>query len=145
MWISGIWVESYEITLPHSTTEKMRQEFDAKHKEFYGYASLEDDVEAVNAKIRAVVTIPKAKRKSSGKIDVQGVMAPLRDQSREAWISGNYSNVPIYLREKLIPGQSGIGPAIIEGYDSTVIVNSDWSWKINEFEDIDLQWKNNVE
>ena len=133
--------QSYEITLPHSTPEKMRHGFDAKHKEFYGYSSLEDAVEAVNAKIRAVVTIPKAKRKSAGKIDIQGDTTPPSDQYREAWISGNYSSVPIFLREKLISGHSGLGPAIIEGYDSTIIVNSSWSWKINEFEDIDLQWK----
>ncbi len=134
--------QSYEITLSHSTPEEMRRGFDAKHKEFYGYASLEDEVEAVNAKIRAVVTIPKAKRKSMEEVKVLSTDTLPGDQAREAWISGKYSTVPGFVREKLSIGHSGEGPAIIEGYDSTVVINSNWSWKVNEFEDLDLGWQN---
>jgi N-methylhydantoinase A len=136
--------QSYEITLPHSNPEEMRRGFDKKHKEFYGYASLEDEVEAVNAKIRAVVTIPKAKRQSMGRVGLRSDLTPSTDQTRDAWISGKYSSCPVFVREKLVTGHRGTGPAIIEGYDSTIIINSGWTWKINEFEDVDLQRQENV-
>ena len=131
--------QSYEITLPHTTPEEMRRGFDRKHKEFYGYASLEDEVEVVNAKIRAVVTIPKAKRQSIEGTGFEAESNPPIDQTRDAWISGKYSSCPVFVREKLVTGHHGTGPAIIEGYDSTIVINSVWDWKINEFGDVDLK------
>lgn len=131
--------QSYEITIPHTDAATMRRNFDAKHKEFYGYASTDEEVEVVNAKVRAVVSIPKAERKVADSSNLLEKSIPKKDQERKAWISGNYSLVPIYSREKLILGDSGIGPCIIEEYDSTTIVNSNWSWNINEFRDIDIR------
>jgi N-methylhydantoinase A len=133
--------QSYEITLPRSSPEAMRKDFDAKHKEFYGYASLEDEVEAVNAKIRAVVSIPKAERVALTKPEVGGVTNPVSEKEREAWISGSYSTVPVFLRERLLTGSSGKGPCVIEAYDSTLVVNAHWYWKVNEFGDTDLTMK----
>lgn len=128
--------QSFEITLPYS--EKLRQDFDARHRELYGYKSPEDEVEAVNAKIRALVTIPKAERRRA---TTRTETSPRTDEARNAWISDKFSMVQVYSREKLFAGESGTGPAIIDGYDFTAVINSGWSWQINEFEDINLQRK----
>ncbi len=133
--------QSYEITIPHSASEAMRNAFHVKHKEFYGYASLEEEIEAVNAKVRAVISIPKAQRTAIGEEDPNTEKVPNSFESREAWISGRDHTVPVFLREKLITGNATGGPCIIEGYDSTVIVNARWTWKINQFGDIDLRFK----
>ena len=128
--------QSYEINLPHQPPDSLGNLFDAKHKELYGYSSPEANVEVVNAKIKAVVPVPKIERKREEIIErsVPGEM-----ENREAWVSGKDSFVPVYVREKLSPGNNGVGPAIVEEYDSTTVINSNWSWMIDEYRNIRLE------
>jgi N-methylhydantoinase A len=52
---------------------------------------------------------------------------------REAWIKDVFTKIPIFSREKLKLGTYGEGPAIIEEYDSTLVVNPGWKWKICDY------------
>src|SRR5207237_6424114 len=52
--------QAYEITLPYKKNTNLERLFGREHKHLYGYSS-KDAVEAVNARIRAVIPIPKAK------------------------------------------------------------------------------------
>ena len=51
----------------------------------------------------------------------------------EARIKEVFTKSPIFSREKLEPGTYGEGPAIIEEYDSTLVVNPGWKWKIYDY------------
>ena len=125
--------QSYEINLPHQPPDSLRNLFDAKHKELYGYSSPEANVEVVNAKIKAVVPVPKIERKRE---EIITSREPREMGNREAWVSGKNSLVPAYVREELSPGNNGVGPAIVEEYDSTTVINSSWSWMIDEYRNI---------
>jgi N-methylhydantoinase A len=129
--------QSYEINLPYRPAEDLRKRFDTKHNELYGYFSAENRVEAVNAKVRAIVEVPKIQRRSA-EISADGDKTPKQFKTRPAWISGKESTVKIFLREELSSG-SGDGPCIIEEYDSTTVVNSGWSWKVDRFLNIQLE------
>lgn len=132
--------QSYELTVSNSTPEKMRKAFDSKHKEYYGYMS-EDEVEVVNAKLRAIVSIPKAQRGKISSRSFRTEIIPKVNRRRYVWISETYSSVPVYLHDELEPGNCGEGPTIIEDYDSTMIINSNWSWRMDEFGDLDLRFE----
>jgi N-methylhydantoinase A len=123
--------QSFELTLPYMERNKLRKSFDKKHESIYGYSS-KDPLEVVNAKVRAVVSIPKIVRR---KLDSRE-SGPKTSSFRTAWISGAYGKVPVYVRENLSLGNRETGPCIIEEYDSTTIVNGTWLWRIDEFENI---------
>jgi N-methylhydantoinase A len=129
--------QSYEINVPYrSSPRALRTLFDAKHWELYGYSSTEEEVEAVNAKIRATIQVPKVKRKEIASKRSSPGVALL--ETRDAWISGRKVKTPVFTREKLLPGSGGEGHGIIEEYDSTTVVNSGWTWFVDGYGNIQL-------
>ena len=49
-----------------------------------------------------------------------------------------FTQVPVFSREELQVSTCGEGPCIIEDYDFTLVVNSEWKWKVNDY-GIDLK------
>jgi len=108
--------------------------FGREHKKLYGYSSA-DEVESVNARIRALIMIPKARLL---KTRLQSGRQPSPIFSRRMSLLGSWQRVPVYNREDLVPGTRGKGPCIIEEYDSTTIVGRNWDWKMDPYHDLDL-------
>src|SRR2546422_1091122 len=126
--------QAYEITLPYKKNTNPARLLGREHKKLYGYSS-NDSVEAVNARIRANITIPKAKL---AKKQLQHVEPPAPTSSRRMSLLGSWQKVPVYNREKLFPGAGNKGPCIVEEYDSTTIIGKNWRWKIDRYQDLDL-------
>src|SRR3989441_989743 len=126
--------QAFEITLPYKKNTNPARLLGREHKKLYGYSS-NDSVEAVNARIRANITIPKAKL---AKKQLQHVEPPAPTSSRRMSLLGSWQKVPVYNREKLFPGAGNKGPCIIEEYDSTTIIGRNWRWKIDPYQDLDL-------
>lgn len=119
--------QSHELLLPFAGDDSMRGRFEARHAELYGY-SLPDRVEVVNIKVRALVRRPSVAPLSSGR--------PTRSEGtgkRSAWIGGGVVPARVYVREALVPEDSGRGPCIIEEYDSTLVVNPGWKWSAEAY------------
>jgi N-methylhydantoinase A len=127
--------QAYEITLPYKKNSDLVRLFGREHKKLYGYSST-DDVEAVNARIRAVIQIPKAKL---AKMRLQSAKPPSPISLRRMSLLGGWRRVPVYNREDMVPGARSKGPCIIEEYDSTTIVGSNWDWKIDHYRNLDLR------
>jgi len=126
--------QSYEITLPYKENTNLERLFGREHKNLYGYSS-KDAVEAVNARIRAIIPIPKAKLAKS---QLKSGKPPAPASSRKMSLLGSWRKVPVYDREKLFPGVRSRGPCIIEEYDSTTVIGKNWKWKIDPYQDLDL-------
>ena len=126
--------QAYEITLPYKKNTNLARLLGREHKKLYGYSS-NDSVEGVNARIRANITIPKAKL---AKKQLQHGEPPAPTSSRRMSLLGSWQKVPVYNREKLFPGAGNKGPCIIEEYDSTTIIGKNWRWKIDPYQDLDL-------
>jgi N-methylhydantoinase A len=126
--------QTYEITLPYKKNTNLARLFGREHKNLYGYSS-KDTVEAVNARIRAIIPIPKAKL---AKRQLKFEKPPAPASSRKMSLLGSWQKVPIYEREKLFPGVGSKGPCIIEEYDSTTVIGKNWKWKIDPYQDLDL-------
>jgi N-methylhydantoinase A len=125
--------QAYEITVPYRKNANLAKLFGREHKKLYGYSS-NDTVEAVNARIRAVIPTPKA-RLAKNKLQPS---KPLASSSRRVSLLGSWQKVPIYNRESLSPGVYSKGPCVVEEYDSTTLIGRDWTWKIDEYQGIDL-------
>ncbi|OWP57184.1 MAG: hypothetical protein B2I17_02070 [Thermoplasmatales archaeon B_DKE] len=126
--------QSYEIVLPYEPGKDLRKEFDLKHKELYGYSST-DQLEIINLRVHAVVKVDKV---SIPRFQAEeGTARP--DHYRNASFDGVFEEIPVYVREKLHPGDHGKGPSIIEEYDSTTKVNRNWSFRLDEYGNIRMK------
>ena len=128
-----------EVTVPLSgkqatgeTMEALVQEFHAQHQQLYGF-SLDQRVEIVTLRVTV-----------SG--DVGSVALPRRDgvsdspekailDRRQVYFDqGNgFVSCNIYSRDQLSPGASISGPAILEGMDSTVVINPGWTSLVDDY------------
>src|SRR5438552_2416603 len=127
--------QAYEITLPYKKNSNLARVLSREHKNLYGYSS-NDTIEAVNARIRAVIPIPKARL---AKKRLKSARPPTPTGSRKMSLLGSWQKVPVYDRENLLPGVASKGPCIIEEYDSTTIIGKHWRWKVDSYYDIDIR------
>jgi len=122
--------QSFELTIPYSESSDMKKLFAAKHKAAYGYSS-SDEVETVNVKLRAVVPTARIRNKAVKHEEV--AEAPASTTRREVWFGTGYETASIFRREETRLGSHGRGPAVIEEYDSTLVINPGWSWRLQEY------------
>ena len=87
-------------------------------------------MEIVNVRVKAVINTSGLFRRKTEDI-VEEVSIPT--EYREALIRGMVTHVPLYSREELKLGTIGEGPSIIEEYDSTLVVNPRWTWKVYDY------------
>lgn len=129
--------QAYEITLPYKKTTNLVRLFGREHRKLYGYSST-DSIEAVNARIRTVIPIPKAKLI---KTRLQSTRPPTPIAYRRMSLLGSWVKVPVYNREDLVTGVRSRDPCVIEEYDSTTLVGSNWNWKIDLYRNVDLTFR----
>ena len=121
--------QSFELRLPYEKSADMKSRFSEKHKEAYGYSS-NDEIEIVNVRVKAVIKASGLKMRRTKYSSDEGA-TPI--EYRDTWINGIPTKVPVYSREKLKPETFGKGPSIIEEYDSTLVVNPGWKWKVYKY------------
>ncbi|MBI3859645.1 MAG: hydantoinase/oxoprolinase family protein [Thaumarchaeota archaeon] len=119
--------QSHELLLPYSDDGSLKASFDSRHRELYGYSS-DDPLEVVN--IRSVALVSRAK---VSLLSSSSTRASVRPWRRPAWVVGTESAVRVYDREALVVGEKGVGPCVIEEYDSTLVVNPHWRWRIEDY------------
>jgi N-methylhydantoinase A len=132
--------QGYELTIPvldPLTKEeygKVMERFHSKHEAVYGYAVREENVELVNARLVAVGIVMKPKL-------MKQKLCP-REPSPEALLTTrnvffekykDFVSCPVYVREKLKPGNIISGPAVIEQYDATTVVYPNWKARVDGF------------
>lgn len=110
----------------------MLEEFHRRHSQLYGF-SLDQSVEIVTLRVTASgllgdVSMPVL---PSGAGDPADAVADRRrvyfDEVQD------FVSCPIYRRERLHPGATIGGPAILEGMDSTVVINPGWETRIDRY------------
>ena len=128
-----------ELTIPYGGTrldqrglEEMIEEFHRRHSQLYGF-SLDQSVEIVTLRVTASghlgdVAMPSLPAGGSDAADA--VIDRRRVYFEE---SGDFVECPIYRRERLGPGAGIVGPAILEGMDSTVVINPGWGSRIDRY------------
>jgi len=135
--------QGYELAIPMSTLAHAIEAFHEKHERTYGYASREDAVEIVAARLVAVGEVPKPELVCHGErsaSEAKRVVEPPPPSShrqvyftKKGWI-----DTPVYRREGLAQGATIEGPAIIEQYDSATLVAPSWTARVDELGNLNM-------
>jgi N-methylhydantoinase A len=129
--------QSYEITVdyPEGPIEGRIQHavkaFQSRHREIYGYSDEGEPVELVNLRLRAVGLIQKPELREIS--PVSGKPSPTEFRSVYFEGSGSWVETPVFDRDGLGAGSVFKGPAVVEQYDSTTVVYTGWSGKVDRF------------
>lgn len=131
--------QAYEIRSPLATGGDLAMRltaafsaFHAAHHDLYGYSYQgREQVELVNVGVTGLGLLarPRIPETANGGPDPA---AALRTQST-VWFPQGRGEVscPVYTRARLLPGNIIHGPAIVEQYDSTTVVNPGWDGRID--------------
>jgi len=127
--------QSYELMIPAprpiTDIEVLKTRFLEKHHEVYGYAVENEDIVLVNVRVTAIGVTRKPTLKEITEVSCS---KPEPYTYREVYFeSTGWTKTPIYRRELLRPGHVVEGPAIVEDYDSTVVINPGWICKVDKY------------
>jgi N-methylhydantoinase A len=100
--------------------DQIENRFHRRHEELYTYASRDQEVVFVNARVSAVGEV--SQRGQDVRPTPSAVACSPRAK-RQAWF-GAWRDVPVYALDDLRPGHTLEGPAIIEAETTTVVVNA---------------------
>ncbi len=114
----------FEVNVPLDAVEwdapglvrRVEEQFHRRHEDLYTYASREQEVVFVNARV-AATGAPAARAIFADREDMDGRPAAT---SRRAYFAG-WRDVPVYRLEELAPGRAYVGPGIFEAEATTVI------------------------
>lgn len=133
--------QSYELTIPvfkpltKGHFKEIVKEYHQKHKAVYGYERRQEPIEVVNVRLTAVGLVNKPKLIKEKKFVHKEPQKSAISTTRNVYFEKHdcFKNTPIYLREKLRSGDVFSGPAVIEQYDSTTVVNPGWAAEVDLF------------
>ena len=123
-----------------SLVDQIEDRFHRRHEELYTYASRDQEVVFVNARVAAIGQV--AARGEDVRPASSAVACTPR--TRPAFF-GKWREVPVYSFESLTPGQSFEGIAIIEAETTTIIVNEGDRVTVNSLGWLDIELANNRE
>jgi N-methylhydantoinase A len=101
-----------------SLVDQIEDRFHRRHEELYTYASRDQEVVFVNARVAAVGAVS---RRGQDERPAPSAAACAPRTTRQAFF-GAWREVPVYALEALQPGHAFDGPAIVEAETTTVIV-----------------------
>ena len=109
------WREDYEKWDP------LREAFNGRHHETFGYADHENDTEIVNVRLMSTGLVDKPTLTFQPE---QGNEAKL--ETRPVWFEGDWVDCPVFARAALPVGFTCLGPAILEEAGGTSVVPPGW-------------------
>ncbi len=121
--------QSFELEV-RNTTGDLRAAFHQAHRERYGYAQEESDVEIVSARLRSfglVTKLPVEKLSSRQR----GTTKPHDHVS--AFLGGRKTTLAVYRRDELGAGAKLQAPCIVTEYSATTLIPADPEARIDEF------------
>jgi N-methylhydantoinase A len=101
-----------------SIVDGIEDRFHRRHEELYTYASRDQEVVFVNARVAAIGEVSRRGEKEKS---APSAAACMPRATRQAFFGG-WREVPVFSLDDLQPGHAMIGPAIIEAETTTVIV-----------------------
>ena len=99
---------------------RIEELFHRRHEELYTYASPDQEVVFVNARVAAIGVIPQGANTSRN----EATMFTCTPLGKRKAFFGAWRDVPVYAADALMPGHTIEGPAIVEAETTTVVVDS---------------------
>jgi N-methylhydantoinase A len=125
--------QAYELTVPladgpvtSDSLAALAADFHDRHRRTYGHANPSETVQLVNLRLTALGRSPELVLRQHG-----GVSRPLRERS--VWFAETgFTACPVHWRDGLATGMSLTGPAIVEAFDTTIVVPPGWAARVDE-------------
>jgi len=122
--------QSYELTIPYSPDFcAIRKTFDAEHEERYGFEDPDAALEIVT--VRAIAQVRSASTAEQKATPFAGTPRPVRH--REIFFEDSWVETPIYDRTDLSDTVVVQGPAVIEQFDSTIVLTPTQDCRTDHF------------
>jgi N-methylhydantoinase A len=118
--------QSFELEV-RKTTGDLAAEFHRVHRERYGYAQEQSDIEIVSARLRSfgvVEKLPLSKTKS-GKTKPHGEVS--------MYLQGRKTSAALYRRAELLAGTKLQTPCVVTEYSATTLIDADCKARIDGF------------
>jgi N-methylhydantoinase A len=113
---------------------RVNEAFHRRHEELYTYASRDQEVVFVNARVAAIGAVPTVETRQAAR---SSAAAPSPTQ-RRAWF-GTWQDVPVFQADTLPIGTAITGPAILEAETTTVVINEGDRLTVNELGWLDIR------
>jgi N-methylhydantoinase A/oxoprolinase/acetone carboxylase beta subunit/N-methylhydantoinase B/oxoprolinase/acetone carboxylase alpha subunit len=128
--------QAYEINVPlengtENTIVAAIERFHAKHAQLYWWSDKHRGVQIVTLRIEAAIEVPKLPVVRSKKSGTETAGA-LKGRRHVCFLNADPISTPIYDRDKLQPGHVIAGPAIVESFDTTLVVNPGFQAEMND-------------
>jgi N-methylhydantoinase A len=117
-----------------SLVRDIEDRFHRRHEELYTYASRDQDVVFVNARVAAVGAVPRADQPA-----LPVSTTSCKPRSRRQAYFGGWREVAVFVLEDLVPGHMIDGPAIIEAETTTVVIHDGDRLTVNSLGWLDIQ------
>jgi N-methylhydantoinase A len=125
--------------LDSATLTALAEGFAAAHRRMYGFVADGEAVQLVTFRIEATGVVRKAELRPR---DLAGADASAALQGhRDVWLpeAAGHVPMPIYAREKLLPGNRFAGPAIVDQMDSTTVVLPRQAARVDAYDNLILE------
>jgi N-methylhydantoinase A len=110
--------QGYDLNIPFGPT--MAADFHALHQRRYGFSNDSRPIEVVNVRVRMVSPAPPFAQTPEPLRDGDGHQAHVI--TRPVFFDGAFIDTSIYSRDRLTPGDTFSGPAIISEYSSATVL-----------------------
>jgi N-methylhydantoinase A len=113
--------------------EQARDRFDEHHARIHGHAAKERPVEMVSYRLRVRVKVPQYVPVPAENVVPGPAPEDAKKGMRTVWFDGETATeTTLYERDRLPPGCTLAGPAIVEQFDSTTVVPAGWTAGVDE-------------
>jgi N-methylhydantoinase A len=117
-----------------------RDRFDERHAQIHGHAAKERPVEAVSYRVRMRVTVPKYEKRAETPPPAPRPSATAAKGKRLIHFGATKSiEATLYERDQLDIGMTIAGPAIVEQFDATTVIPSDWAGRVDGYRNLILE------
>jgi 5-oxoprolinase (ATP-hydrolysing) len=126
------------LAVPLSEPEIMRGDFEALHRQRFGFVSPEKPVFAAAIEVEAVGHESGSGEESAGEVVEQRTRPSVSDAKTKFFSGGAWHDAPVYKREDVGPGTTIAGPALLIEPNQTVVIEPGWTLAVSGRNDLVL-------
>ncbi len=135
--------QGYEVRIPIPAGELVEDQipfideaFHAEHNRLYGHCAREEPTEMVNFRVDAIGEIEKPQL-SEFEVDDPNPEKALKHERKVFFEEyADYIDCPVYDKSLLSPGNVIEGPAVVEQYDSTIVIYPGYVTELDKFKNL---------
>jgi N-methylhydantoinase A len=117
-----------------------REKFDERHAQIHGHAAEERPVEVVSYRVRVRVTVPKFEPHAEpASASARSPDFAVKGRRRIHLSAATSVEARLYERDRLDIGATVAGPAIVEQFDSTTVIPTGWTGRVDGYRNLILE------